>query len=47
MIAGAKKIPDPMTLPTMSIVASRSERPRTSPTGRERSLFVVSANASS
>ena len=32
MIDGATKIPDPMTLPTMSIVASRSPRPRTSGT---------------
>src|SRR5688500_5340394 len=30
MIEGATKIPDPMTLPTMSIVASSSPRPRTS-----------------
>src|SRR5688572_21650368 len=30
MIEGATKIPDPMTLPTTSIVASRSPRPRTS-----------------
>src|SRR6187401_1768687 len=29
MIDGATKIPDPMTLPTMSIVASNSESPRT------------------
>ena len=34
MIEGAKKIPEPITLPTMSSVASRRERPRTSPAGR-------------
>jgi hypothetical protein len=30
MIEGATKMPDPITLPTMSVVASRRERPRTS-----------------
>src|SRR5690242_12443327 len=33
MIEGATKIPDPMTLPTMRVVASRRPRPRTSSTG--------------
>src|SRR6266446_4877761 len=31
MIAGAKKIPEPITLPTMMVVASKRPRPRTSP----------------
>jgi len=34
MIEGAKKMPEPMTLPTMRSVASRRESPRTSSTGR-------------
>src|SRR3954468_13523898 len=40
MIDGATKIPDPMTLPTMSIVASNSERPRTR-AGRPSSAIVA------
>src|SRR5512132_1456723 len=31
MIEGAMKMPDPMTLPTISVVASSSPRPRTKP----------------
>jgi len=35
MIEGAKKMPDPTTLPTMRSVASKSERPRTSSTAAD------------
>src|SRR5258708_1415602 len=43
MMEGAKKIPDPITLPTMRVVASRSPRPRTSPP-RSGSAAVLAAS---
>src|SRR6266581_624757 len=41
MIAGAKKIPEPITLPTMMVVASKRPRPRT----RAGSAGAASAGA--
>src|SRR5438309_1726539 len=48
MIAGAKKIPEPITLPTMMVVASKRPRPRTSPGSAEAGLagpVVVTATS--
>ena len=45
MIEGAKKMPEPMTLPTIKSVASRSPRPRTSPAGRGSAAPLVSSIA--
>src|SRR6185295_14635715 len=45
MMAGAKKIPEPITLPTMMVVAEKRPRPRTRPGSAGAAWLTVRTSA--